>query len=542
MVSQYKGLKIRACFCLIFLPLFALSAQDLLKYRVFLKDKIATGFDPFSYFDQKAIERRIMQKLPLYDWYDLPVTTEYIDEIAANSTIVKTHSRWLNAVVVMATTEQLAVLGQLPFVTRIEEGKSSVLVSSFDDERPNPVDSNSALSRQITRMGSATFEEKKLNGNGIRIAIFDVGFSGADKHEAFEHLRKANRIVKTWDFVKNKENVWQGGSHGTSVWSCIAGRIDDQWSGMAWDAEFLLARTEIGSREPFSEEENWVAAAEWADKNGADIINSSLGYTDNRYFPEDMDGKTSYITRGANIAAKKGLLIINAAGNEGSDDSWQIIGAPADADSVLSIGGVQVCCDYHISFSSFGPTHDLRLKPNLCAQGHTMCAKPTGTGETDGTSFSSPLVAGFAACAWQAKRGLTNMELFKALEKCGSLYPYYDYAHGYGIPSAERFLDDGKKEPEKTFTIEMPLEDLNFNKNEENSYNIVISDKYFTSEPPDKSQLLYYSILDNAGKIKSFYVIEVTEKTPLTLMKYEFYNKRLRFYYKGYMEEINPGL
>ncbi|MFN9905921.1 MAG: S8 family serine peptidase, partial [bacterium] len=127
-----------------------------------------------------------------------------------------------------------------------------------------------------------------MNGKGIRRAIFDVGFSGADRNPAFDHLRAANRIVKTYDFVKNKEDVYQGGSHGTSVWSCIGGKVDGKWSGLAWDAEFLLARTELASREPFSEEENWVAAAEWADQLGADIINSSLGYTNKRYFPEQM--------------------------------------------------------------------------------------------------------------------------------------------------------------------------------------------------------------------------------------------------------------
>ena len=169
--------------------------------------------------------------------------------------------------------------------------------------------------------------------------------------------------------------------------------------GLATGANFLLAITEVSS-EPFSEEENWLAAVEWAYKNGADIISSSLGYTNNRYFTKDMDGKKSFVVKAASLAARKGMLVINAAGNDG-DSEWKVISTPADADSILTIGGVSPETNLHINFSSYGPTADGRMKPNVSAFGEAVVANTKGNVEIAfGTSFATPLVAGFAACAW----------------------------------------------------------------------------------------------------------------------------------------------
>jgi len=498
------------------------------KYWVVFKDKPETKFNPYSYFDQKAIDRRIAQKLPLYDWTDLPVNKEYISEAANIVQEVKMESRWFNAIVVYADENQIAKLQQLSYVKAIDfAGDLQVMLTSFDTILENS-EADDLIGRQISRMGAEYFEERNLHGEGMRIAIFDVGFSGADTHAAFEHIRRAGRIKKTWDFVANRENVWEGGWHGTAVWSCIAGKMKDQWSGMAHEAEFILARTEIGSREPFSEEENWVAAAEWADKNGADIINSSLGYTSKRYFPRQMDGKHTYITRGANIAARKGMLIVNAAGNEG-DSSWRIMGAPADADSVLSIGGVEPCCDYHISFSSFGPTYDLRLKPNVSAQGRTWCAKASGEGPADGTSFASPLAAGFAACAWQADKSITNMQLFKKLEESASLYPFFDYAHGYGVLNAERFLNKNLV-PEPTMMLEQD--------DSGEFYKVKILDSQFTQDTTYGSQLLYVAVMNPQGALDSYKVIDVSSTEPYRFNKNDFMEgRKLRLSYRGYLLE-----
>jgi subtilisin family serine protease len=524
--------------------LFSLNsfAQNYNKYWVFFKDKPDTNFDAYAYFDSKAIERRMLQDLPLYDWTDLPVSSNYLAQVQENCINLKMHSRWFNAAVVIATEDQVGKLSILSFIDRIEqshkldvqiathENLENIIISDDEDE-----DDLRLLEKQTERMGADLFASKGYTGKGIRIAIFDVGFTGANYHPAFQHIRNRNGVLKTWDFVKNEEFVWKGGTHGTAVWSCIAGKLKNRWAGLANESDFLLARTEIGNREPFSEEENWIAAAEWADKNGADIVNSSLGYTDSRYFPRHMDGKTTYITRGANIAARKGMLIVNAMGNEG-ESAWHIMGAPADADSVLSVGGVAPCCNSHINFSSYGPTRDMRLKPNVCAQGRVFCANPNGDEAADGTSFASPLAAGFAACAWQAKRDLKAMELFKALESSGHLYPYFDYAHGYGVLSAKRFLEG--VEDSNTFEIQRTAVTSEEGISSE-KFNVVVKASELMASETDDSQYMYYSIMNTKGGLDKYYVINVTEEIPVSFNVNAYpIGSKLRVSYKGNMQEI----
>ncbi len=524
---QNKGIAFLFLSCIACVSVFS---QSPVKYRVYFKNKANQQFDPYAYFDQKAIERRLKQGLPLSDSTDFPVNLLYLRELEQRVETLKTHSRWLNAAVVMATPEQIASVSTLPFVSGIEQASSVVcLPATRDDESLPPLKKEEEMQRQIERMGASVLQAEGIHGKGVRIAIFDVGFSGADQHPAFAHLFQKQQIKGTRDFVKNRDYVYEGGWHGTAVWSCIAGKNPEgRWLGLAMDAEFLLARTELERSEPFAEEEYWVAAAEWADKNGADIINSSLGYTDTRYFPEQMNGKTSFISRGANMAARKGMLVVNAAGNEGSGD-WGIIGAPADADSVLAVGGLEPCCDYHIDFSSFGPTADKRLKPNVAAQGRTFSAKASGFSTVDGTSFASPLMAGFAACMWQKYPELKNMELFKLLEQSGHLYPYFDYAHGYGLPHASRF-NANSTAPEPTFEL---VKDT-----ATSGLKVLIKQSYFDSTAAESSQLLYISEVDNRNHLIAYRVVEVSSLEPYSF-NYNPFNpiSRLRLHYKGYTFE-----
>ena len=453
----------------------ALYAQS--AYWVMLTDKAGTTFDPYSYFDSKAIERYRLNNADLYDISNYPLNESYVHQIDAivssdrseqgssewNKTEVFGQSRWFNAVAVTATPDQIAAIQQLPFVKEVvaignnlQLASRKEMFSPAEAEMPKHTD-------QLLRMQGDKFTDMGIDGTGVRIAVFDGGFHGVDTHKAFKHLRDNKRIIATWDFTKKQENVYDNHTHGTMVLSCIAGKMDDRMLGLATGATFMLAKTEVDP-EPYKEEVWWTQAAEWADKNGADIINSSLGYTKDRHYTWQMDGR-SLVSRAANIAARKGILVCNSAGNSGDDTNWKIIGAPADADSILSIGGINPSLtNYsHISFSSYGPTADGRLKPNVCNFGYAECAdayNDTATTFAAGTSFSSPLTTGFCACALQLFRqrgyGTGAMQMKSYVEQSADLYPYYDYALGYGVPQASFFINYNRSD------IELGKETFNF--------------------------------------------------------------------------------
>lgn len=436
-------------------------------YWVALTDKAGTTFDPYSYFDQKAIERYQRNNADLYDITNYPLNDSYVAQIDAivaadmqSTTEVFGQSRWLNAVAVTATAEQIEAIGRLPFVKEIIQlNTDMVLAANKEAGTENAVFNSQQVTQQLHRMQGQRFIEKGFDGTGIRIAVFDGGFKSVNTHQAFKHLRDNGQIISTWNFTTKEENVYDNHSHGTMVLSCIAGKMGDRQLGLATGATFLLAKTEVDP-EPYKEEVWWAQAAEWADKNGADIINSSLGYTRDRHYTWQMDGR-SYVSRAAKLAARKGILVCNSAGNSGDDENWKIIGAPADADSILSVGGISPSLKAynHISFSSYGPTADGRMKPNVCNFGYAECAdsgNDTATTFAAGTSFSSPLTTGFCACAMQAVRkqkSVTAMQMKAMIEESADLYPYYDYAFGYGVPQASYFLDESKRIIEKAATF-----------------------------------------------------------------------------------------
>lgn len=529
---------------LFLLPLFPKAQQH---WMVYLKDKQHNDFNPYTYFDSKAIERRIRSGVPLDDPTDWPVTEKYISEITPLVTGVLITSRWFNAVAVDANDFQISKIRQLPFVLDVEwiEPSEMPLAGYNDYDTAISVREFAVLKGQLRTLGVDAWRTAGMDGKGLRIAILDVGFANADKVPAFDHIRNEKRLIATCDFTSRKfsEDVYYGNGHGTEVWSCIAGKIGDIQIGLATGAEFLLAKTEKSS-EKYKEELNWLAAAEWADKNGADIINSSLGYTANRYFNWQMDGKTTFVTRAANIAARKGMLVVNAAGNDG-DDKWHYIGAPADADSALSVGGIDPETGFHTGFSSYGPTADKRMKPNVSAYGHVIAAAPARLVSTQGTSFASPLVAGFAACAWQSNRSLTNMQLFKEIEKSGSLYPYFDYAHGFGVPQARHFLDKESSSPEPTFTVLNKGDSIIFVINKSFSdvpRNAAMQMKNTGSiqiATPNDHQYFYYNLQNQEGVLDKYYVIDVMQPRVLSILKSNFpEGETINAHYAGYSISI----
>ena len=487
-------------FFTIVLVLAAIGAQAQQVYWVFLADKAGTTFDPYTYFDAKAIERYRACGADLYDISNYPVSAAYEQGVAALATEEVGCSRWMNAMGVVATAEQAARIEALPYVLRVQPIEGNMQLAAKPSDNDGLMDYDTVpgpLEAQLVRMGGKYFRDKGIDGKGIRIAVFDGGFPRVNTHDVFKHLRDEGRILKTWNFCNNKENVYGWNSHGTMTLSCIAGRIYGKDLGLATGAEFLLARTEVEA-EPFKEEVWWQMAVEWADKNGANIISSSLGYGKERHYTKDMDG-TSYVAKAGNLAARKGMLVCNSAGNEADESQWVTIITPADADSVLCVGGIENSLkEYnHINFSSIGPSADGRQKPNVCAFGYARTANVTGDHATHyvhGTSFSCPLVAGFAACAWQASPGKTAMEMFRAIEQSSDLYPYCDYSFGYGVPQAAYFTGDAMPvEPTFRFAIDVDSVRIVPTKPIKHSY------LFYSFRRPSDNRLDYY------GKVKIDY-------------------------------------
>lgn len=478
-------------------------AQNSMKYYVFFTNKQDCTFDPYAYFDSKAIERRQQQRLPLCDSTDFPLNATYVDAVVHLADTLLQQSRWFNAVIIRATAEQLKQIQALPFVKHIEPAQLQALPAAVLFDSIMSKEDLSLLAEQTSTLQMSEFSKKQITGKKIRIAVLDGGFPGVNTSPAFAHVRKENRIIKTWDFVRNTENVYHAITHGTMVLSCIAGRINNIPIGMAPDAEFLLARTEMRF-EPFSEEENWLAAAEWADKHGAQIINSSLGYTFHRYFNNQMDGKTSMVAKAATMAARKGILVVNAAGNEGVS-KWHWIVTPADADSIITVGGIDPATMLHTSFSSYGPTSDKRIKPNVSAYGHVMASDHKGIQRTQGTSFAAPLIAGFAACVMQMHPDYSNLKVIDEIQRSATLFPYYDYAHGYGIPKATYFttIADISKDSSFTYTVE--------------PRNIIKVEFHTQDSLHATNNYFYYNIQTSSGYLEKYYVIDLEDMETYTI-------------------------
>ncbi|KWW30639.1 MAG: peptidase S8 [bacterium P3] len=427
-------------------------------YWVMLTDKGNAVFDPYNYFDTHALARYQACGADLHDLSNYPLDSDYTKQVNDLACEELGASRWLNAMAVKATPDQAERIGALPFVKAVLAIRSDAQLAQHDNDNADaPSDGKNAtrLTDQLKRMQGHLFVRNGLDGSGLRIAVFDGGFPHVDTHPAFAHLRDGKRIVDTWNFPNKKADVYGWNSHGTMTLSCITGIFNGRQLGLATGAEVMLYRTEV-ELEPAKEEVWWMMAMERADQYGANIVSSSLGYGKERYYTTDMDG-TSLVARAANMAARKGMLVCNSAGNEGTENQWKTIITPADADSVLCIGGTTSSLTQynHIYFSSYGPSADGRMKPNVSAFGHALAATPSKDSVTyvDGTSFSCPLVAGFAACAWQSNRNLSAMQMKEAIERSGDLYPYFDYALGYGVPQAS-FFTETRQTADPTFRFE----------------------------------------------------------------------------------------
>jgi hypothetical protein len=278
-----------------------------------------------------------------------------------------------------------------------------------------------------------------LRGQGMQIALLDAGFTNYATLHVFDSINTNGQILGTWDFVSGNADV-NDHNHGMECLSIISANIPGQFIGKAPKASFYLYRTEDAATEYPIEEHNWVCGAEKADSAGADVITTSLGYTQftNSTFDHtyaDMNGKTTMAAIAATTAARKGILVFAANGNDGTD-SWHYLSTPADADSILSVGAVNTG-GFVGGFSSYGPSSDGRVKPDVASIGvGAVIATPSNTvGTGNGTSFACPNMAGMGTCLWQGFPEFNNMKIIKAIQKAGSITTAPDNRMGYGIPN-----------------------------------------------------------------------------------------------------------
>lgn len=439
-------------FCLVTL-VTDLSSQT--KYWVNFTDKNNNPYNlgnPGAFLSAQSVLRRTFYNVP-YHPTDLPVTPSYISQVAAVPGVTVMYaSKWINGVVIAVTnTNVLGTINSFSFVS------SSTVVNKYKLGQPAPEapvapvtqQNRSALAAatpssyyggsywQAKQLGLQCLHDQGYRGQGIIIAVLDAGFSNVDINPVFDSLRNRSGILGTRDFVAGGTSVYEDDSHGAMVLSCMAAIKPNVIVGTAPLSNYWLLRTEEAASEKIIEEYNWIRGAEFADSVGADILSTSLGYTtfdnpaQNHTFAE-LDGRTSKMSIAANLAARKGLFVLNSAGN-GNGSPWPKISMPADADSICTVGAIDTL--YNVTgFSSIGPTADGRIKPDLVARGgNAWVSYNTGScGYANGTSFSCPILAGAVACFWQAHKTYTNIKILDTLRHTASFSLTPNNSRGWG--------------------------------------------------------------------------------------------------------------
>lgn len=436
----------------------SMAAQSMeYKFWVEFTDKNNSVYSvskPEQFLSQRAIDRRKKQSIPITE-VDFPVNQVYINTVATFKVTILNPSRWFNAVsiAVKDDTSALEEIRKLPFVkgTKLMYAKlenpnqpntsamTELMISMGANQVPDNTTEYGLAFTQINQLKGEELHQMGFRGENMVIAILDAGFYKTNQMATFMPLFNEGRILGTYDFVKLDTSVFEDDMHGMNVLSCIAANTPGKMVGTAPKASFWLLRTEDAHTEYPIEEANWVSGAEFADSVGADLINSSLGYTKydaplKGYSYQNLDG-SSLISRAAKMAAAKGIIVCNAAGNEGSD-KWKYVGVPADADNIVTVGGIDGFGN-HASFSSYGPTADGRIKPTISARAaETVVASSKNKFyESNGTSFASPVMCGAIACLWQANPTKSALEVIDALKKSGHQAFNPDNVLGYGVPN-----------------------------------------------------------------------------------------------------------
>lgn len=465
-------MKIRFFVLLFVVEFITFGASPLIssqRYWVFFTDK--GGYETLSAVEQQQVIEKLLSPRALnrrqkravagfskVGWeQDLPLWQEYLDTLQRMGFRIHARSRWFNAVSGTAAPEVLDQISRLPFVRAVEPVRRRHFSREpVEPWQPGQLPKTGPQDSIIVEYGESAFQiqfhnidslhHKGLNGQGVVIAMFDTGFRL--DHPALQHI--PGQLLAEYDFVQMDSVTHnQPGdrsdqdSHGTYTLSTIGGYLPGRLVGPAFGATFLLAKTENVAVEVHQEEDNWAMAAEWAEQLGADIVSSSLGYSEfdpgqGDYTYNDMDGNTTIVTRAANFLAERGVLVVNSAGNEGGS-AWHYITAPADGIWVLSVGALDKN-NQVTGFSSHGPTADGRIKPDVCALGERVfCARPdNGYLYASGTSLSCPLVAGIAAQILQAFPNLDLLQLLSIFRDAGDNAALPDNVRGWGKVDARK--------------------------------------------------------------------------------------------------------
>lgn len=446
-------------FVLLLISISAFSQEDAWVYFK-VKNNSQSYFDsPLQMLSQRALDRRAKQNIAL-DSKDIPIDLSFINQVKAVPGItVMAKSKWLNALHIRGTQLAISSLKSFSFVDKVDFANKSLNLTGKKASTAKMKAVNKVLETQVNfAYGSSGNQIKMLKGDllhqqdytgsGKIIAVMDAGFPGVNTSQPFQRLRTYNQILGGYDFVNRNSNFYTGDSHGTMVLSCMGGYKDGSLVGTAPDASYYLFITENDASENPVEESLWVEAAEKADSLGVDVINTSLGYfrydnTSYNHTYSEMDGKTAFMTRGAEIAFSRGMIVVASAGNEG-DKVEPHVGVPADGISVLTVGAVNSSRTV-ANFSSIGPSFDGRVKPDVMAQGQAaFVSDPSGNiGTADGTSFSGPIMAGMVACLWQAYPNKTNKEIKDLIIKSADKYLAPTTQYGYGIPNFSLALSSG---------------------------------------------------------------------------------------------------
>ncbi|HAM09124.1 MAG: hypothetical protein A2X05_00995 [Bacteroidetes bacterium GWE2_41_25] len=414
-------------------------------YRIYFRDKGDISSDdylPSHLLSQRAIERREKAGIEVPDVRDIPVSRDYITAVSANGLLLHCTSRWMNTALFKSNLPvSIELLLTMPFIADAKVVKTPFRKTIRDDKLDFDIEYTNEIpyDRPVTMLNGYSLHNQGYNGKNILVAVLDGGFDNAEEISSLEHLRNRKGIKVTYDFVVNNTLVYNSSTHGTAVLSVLAGYLPGIIEGTAQGADYLLLKTEDVASEFPCEEDFWAAGAEFADSAGADIITSSLGYStfddpSLNYKYSDLDGNSAFVTMAADIAASKGILVFNSAGNE-RNKSWRSIICPADGDSVLAVGAVDGN-NLISDFSSSGPSFDRRIKPDNTAMGVSVPVQTsvTTTGRSNGTSFSCPVLSGMAACLMQAVPEAINSDVITVLKESSHKVNSPDSLYGYGIP------------------------------------------------------------------------------------------------------------